>query len=153
MAGAVTDLRRGHRHRLGRATVEAALEHDHVGSTRDLAHELHRALDGFGPGVGVEEPLDAVGRDLVEARAELLEQRVPIHVHLRMDEATGLLPDRGDHVGMAMTGVHHADPAGEVEVLGAVGRGDDGARAGHDVEVGDAEPDVGDVRIHGLSDS
>ena len=59
VAGAVAGLRRGHRHRHVRATVEAAAEHDDVRALGGLLGQLDRGLGDLGAGVGEEERVDA----------------------------------------------------------------------------------------------
>ena len=122
--GAVARLRGRHRHRLVRAAVKAALEHDRVGPAGRLLRELHRALSRLGARVREEEAVDAIRSDLREPVRELLQQRVAIHVDLCVDELRRLLLDRGDDLRMAVPGARHRDARREVEVLGAVRRRD-----------------------------
>ena len=146
--GAIARLRGRHRHRLVRAAVEAALEHDRVGPAGRLLRELHRAFRRLGTRVREEETVDAVRSDLREPIGELLQQRVPVHVHLRVDELGRLLLDRGDDLRMAVPGARHRDARREVEVLGAVRGRDPGAASRHDLQIGDLEPDVRQMRSH-----
>ena len=123
MTGAVPGLRRGHRHRLMRPAVEAALEHDDVRSTRRLLGELDRGLGDLGAGVGVEERVDAGRGEFGETGRERLHQVVRVHVGLGVDEPLRLLGDRLGHVRVGVAGGRDRDPAAEVEVaLAARGR-------------------------------
>ena len=146
--GAVARLRRRHRHRQVRAPVEAAGEHDHVRPARHLLGELHRGFGDLRTRVRVEERVDARRRDLGQAVGERLEQVVVVAVHLGVDEPLRLLRDRGRHLRVAVAGRRDRDPGGEVEVLDAVGRGDPAPLARRDLQVGDREPHVGEVRRH-----
>ena len=141
VAGPVPRLGRGHGHGQVGATVEAALEHDHVGATGGLLGQLDRAFGGLGPGVGEEEGVDAVGRDLGQPRRQRLQQVVAVAVDLGVHEAPGLRGDGGDDLRVAVAGRHHGDAGGEVQVALAVHGGDPAPLAGGDVEVGDLEPD------------
>ncbi len=149
VTGAVPGLRRGHRHRLMRPSVEAALEHDDVRPTGRLLGELDRRLGDLGAGVGVEERVDAVRGEFGETRRERLHQVVRVHVGLRVDEPLRLFGDRLGHVRVGVAGGRDRDPAAEVEVALA-GRGrDPRSLTRRDLEIGHLEPHVRQVvRVH-----
>ena len=98
----VRRLRGGHGHGQVGAAVEAAAEHDDVRALGDLLGQLHGRLGDLGTAVGVEERVDGTGRQLGEPGRERLEQVVAVHVHLGVDEAAGLLTDRGHDVRVAV---------------------------------------------------
>ena len=149
VAGAVARLRRCHGHGQVGAAVEAAAEHDDVRPASGLLGQLHGRLGDLGPGVGVEERVDRPRRQRGQAGGERLEQIVVVDVHLGVQEPLGLGLDGGDDLRMAVPRRRHGDAGGEVEVLRAVDRGDDAASARHDLQWGDGEPDLGEVRRHG----
>ena len=107
---------RGHRQREQRPPVEAALVRDHGGTAGVQARELDRVLDRLRPGVEERRAGRAGDRDeraqpLGEGDVRLVrDDRV-----VRVEEALGLLGHRGDDARMRVTGVHDADPAGEVD--------------------------------------
>ena len=112
------DLRR-HRHRQARAAVERVVEDDYGGSPGGGACDLHRVLDGFGPGVQEH------GLGLTVARPRLVEQLADLDVGLVHPDhealvqiAVDLLVDR--RRGEAVARVLAAESAGEVDVLAAV---------------------------------
>ena len=144
--GAIAGLRRRHRHRQMRATVEAAGEHDDVRTSGRLLRELHRSFGDLGTRVRVEERVDAGRCDLGEAIGERLEQIVAVAVDLRVHEPLGLGRDRGDDLRMRVAGGGDRDARSEVEVLDAVGGGDPAAVTGRNLEVGDREPHVRQMR-------
>ncbi len=80
--------------------------------------------------------------------AEWFEAVVAVAVDLGVQEPAGLLAHRLDDRRVAVAGVDHADARGQVEVVHAVGGGDRRTRAGGDLQVGQLEPDVGEVGVH-----
>ena len=145
VTGAIHRLRRGHRHRLMGASVEAALEHDDVRPTRRLLGELHGCFGDLGAGVGVEKGVDAVRRDVGETRRQGLHEIVGVHVGLGVHETLRLRSDRSSDVGVAVAGGGDGDTAAEVEVPVARGGGDPRPLTGRDFEVGHLEPHVRQV--------
>ena len=145
VTGAVDGLRRGHRHRLVRAPVEAALEHDDVRPPGRLLGELDGRLGDLRARVGVEERVDAVGRDLGEARREGLQQIVGVHVGLGVHETLRLSGDRCGDVRVAVAGGGDGDATAEIEVPLAGGGGDPRPVAGRDLEIGHLEPHMRQV--------
>ncbi len=103
------ELRR-HRHRQERPPVERPLERDHAGPPGVQARELDRVLDRLR--AGVEERGARLARDRRE-RAQALGQLdrglVRDDREVGVEEAGGLLDDRLDDAGMAVTDVHHTD--------------------------------------------
>ena len=82
------------------------------------------------------------GRDGGQPPGQLGQAGVAVDVDLGVDEPGRLGLDGLHHVRVAVAGARDRDAAREVEVLLAVGGGDDAARAGGHLEVGDPEPHV-----------
>jgi hypothetical protein len=85
--------------------MESAEERDEFFAPRVIAGELDGRFNRFRAGIAVIHALLVfAGRDLDELFGELNHIRI-IEIGARhMDQLGGLLLDRGDHVGMAMTG-------------------------------------------------
>jgi hypothetical protein len=115
-------------HHLGRerqreigTAMEAVLETDHRLPSGECPGHFHRVLDRLGAAVDEESPLLAGARgNPVEPLGELDVRLVGGDREADVGKAVELIPDRRDHAGMAVAGVHHADPAGEIDQSVAV---------------------------------
>ena len=113
-----------HRHRQQRPPVEAVLEDDDGGPARGGARDLDGVLDRLRAGVD-EDRLLALARArrmLGQPAADLDVGLVGADHEALVQEAVDLLVDRGHDRREAVARVLAGDPAGEVEVEGAVGR-------------------------------
>ena len=130
-AALLLGLRAGERERAHGAAVEGAEEADDVLAAGVVAGELHGALDGFGAGVAVVEPVRAGhGRDGGEALGEGGHVFVVEVGAGHVDQLGGLILDGLDDFGVAVAGGGDGDAGGEVEELVAVDVGDADAATG-----------------------
>ena len=113
-----------HRHRQQRPPVEAVLEDDDGRPARGGARDLDGVLDRLRTGVDEDRLLALAGarRVLGEPAADLDVGLVGADHEALVQEAVDLLVDRGHDGREAVARVLAGDPAGEVEVEGAVGR-------------------------------
>ncbi len=110
----------GQRHAHEGAAVKAPRKGDDGRAAGMVAGDLHRILHRLGAGGGEERLLGPVARHLVVQ--PLGQGHVILVGHdlmAGMGEAVQLRLDRGNHLGMAVPGVHHGDAGGEVDVAGA----------------------------------
>ena len=102
------------------AAVEAAVEHDDVGTASGLPAEPKRRLDRLAAGVGEEHPVEP-GRKHCTQPFHQREQRAVHDVGvLRVDQRADLALRSFDHPGVAVPGAGHADTGGEIEVSAVV---------------------------------
>ena len=123
-------LRRGERERAHGASVEGAVERDHVLALGVVARQLERGFHRFGAGVAVVDPVRAFhGRDFREPFGER-DHALVIKIGARhVDEFRRLLLNGGDHLRMAVAGGDHCNAGGKIEELIAVDVFDDEAAA------------------------
>ena len=103
------------RDRRGGAAVVAAVHRQHLAPAGHGARHAHRVLVGVGPAVGEEHLVEVAGRHLGDAPGELA-AHVVRHRRLDRREATRLLLDRGDEVGVLVPEVQVHELRREVEV-------------------------------------
>ena len=116
--------------------MEAVLEDDDGGPSGRGACDLDRVLDRLGAGVDEDRllRLAGAGRVVGEPPADLDVGLVGADHEALVQETVDLLVDRGDDGREPVTRVLAGDPAGEVEVDGAVGGLDLRALGAHDHE-------------------
>ena len=151
VTGAVARLRRGHGHGQVGAAVEAAAEDDHVRPSRRLLGQLHGRLGDLGARSwrrrtcrSSRASAQPGGRRA--ARAGRGGRRSPARGRTARPGAWIAATTFGWQCPVDVT----AMPAEKSRYSVAVDRGDDAATARHDLQGGDREPDVGEVRRHGL---
>ena len=117
-----------HRQRKPRPPVERTLEHDHGLSLRVQPRELDRVLDRLS--ARIEERAARLAADRGESSEPLGELDVTLvrdDGEVRVQEALGLLDDRGDHAWMVVSDIDDANAADEVHERVAVDVRDRGA--------------------------
>ena len=96
--------------------MKSAVEGDEFFAARVVAREFDGGLDRFGAGIAVIDALlFFAGRDGGEFFGELDHVRVVEIGARHVDQFGGLPLNRGDHVGMAMSGGNHGDAGGEID--------------------------------------
>ena len=109
-------LRRSQRQGAERPAVEGADERDVARPAAGEARELHRALDRLRAGVGEEHLGRRTGQDLRLQALGQLDLRAVVKVGAgHVDEAPGLLLDRGHDFGVGVTGRDDGDACREVQ--------------------------------------
>ena len=106
----------GERERHQRAAVVAALEGDDRLAAGGGARDLDRILDALGAAVRQDRfarPVDRHGS--VEALGQLDIWLIGADQRREVQQLGGLRLDGGDHLGRAVAGVEHADPADEID--------------------------------------
>ncbi len=111
----------GHCHRQQRAAVEGARKGDDTGTPGNQPRDADGILDCFRAG-GEEDRLGRArkGRQSVEALGELDIGLVGHDLERGVGEARHLLRRGGDDLGVAVTGIEHADATREVDETAAV---------------------------------
>ena len=105
--------------------MKGVLERDHGLALGKGACGLDRILHRLGAAVHEESALlVAPRRESVHPLGQRDIGLVGRHRETDVGEVVELLPHRGDHLGVAMTGVHHADATAEVDEPVAVGVGE-----------------------------
>ena len=108
-----------------------------------LAGEFHSSFDGFRAGVHEEHLLDAGRSDLHDALCRG-EDRVVEEGAAGVPQAGELSLGCGQDLGVDMAQIQDGNPAGEIEVTVAIGVGDPGPGAFHDLNFGVIRNDWGD---------
>ncbi len=119
-------------------SVEGVLEGDDGVLARGVPGDLDGVLDGFSPGVrehGLDRSVDGHGPVHLGGQGDVRFVRHDVEAGVR--ELGGLVLDGGDHAGVAVAHVHHADPPGKVDVLAPLDVDDGGVLGGGGEEVGD----------------
>ena len=145
-ARAIDRLGCGQRHRAGRAPVEGAAEDDDVLPACGDARDLDRILQRFRAGVGKEEESIEGGTILRSSSISCSIGLWMTMIRLRMQEKPSLFADGFDHFRVAVTGIGHADAAGEVQQFPSIIGVDVGAFGALGNKVEDARPGGGHVR-------
>ena len=126
-------------------------ENHHRVLPRERPCHLHRVLHRLGPSRAVVQRVQPP-RHVRQQQLGQFEHFIVIsEVNLRVDDAVELIPRRGYHGGMGVSGVHDAYPRREVEEGFAAGGTDAGSAPRGEDEVrqsADAPGDVGLGRVN-----
>ena len=96
--------------------MEAAVERDDFVAPRVIARELDGGFQGFGAGIAEVNALGVFARsDGGELFGQITQIRIVKIRAGHVNQFGGLLLNRGDNVGMAMSGGDDGDSGGEIE--------------------------------------
>ncbi len=145
IARAITGLAHRHRHRHVGASMKRALKRDDIRAAGRLFGQLHRGFDRLGPAVGEEIGVNLRRQDLAQLIGQLEHRLAGDDTNLPVDHLGRLVLDRLDHARVGVTGIRHANAAGEVHVALALSIVDVDPFGIVDVDIEGARPDRGEI--------
>jgi hypothetical protein len=125
--------------------VESAAKRNHIGAAGRLAGQLHRRLDRLSAAIAEEKAIQRRIDHLTQRADQLKHGAVVDDIGLAVQQQPGLLADRRHDARVAMAGVGHADPTGEIQVAAPIGAVEAGALSTLDQDIAVARPDGGEI--------